>query len=215
MNENTTTACPTCEYENGSSGMPVRNGGIMKCLSCGNSWKEFSSVDRSRTPGFAPQVNSPGSSDRLYDNDVITDILPETDIPPTQYAKWTGNASALFCAALLVGGTVFGNWYLTKFVGGNEEPSNRIEVSQIKLKEQIGRDGHKIITVKGKIENQTYKTHTVPPVAIILRRKDGGEIVRWRYSPAAMKIEPGGNTRFASSIQYDTPVIAYAEAIIE
>lgn len=127
----------------------------------------------------------------------------------------SGFAQASLCGLLLVGGIGLAGWFMTNTTFTSPAPSNTVEVVDLKLKEQISHDGRKIITVRGKIENQTQEKKLAPRVAIILKRTDGGEIIRWRYSPPNIILEPGGNTRFSSSIQYDTPVIAYAEAVIE
>ncbi|MEL7428491.1 MAG: hypothetical protein AAFN43_00695, partial [Pseudomonadota bacterium] len=142
------------------------------------------------------------------------DLGHESALPENQRPR-PFMTQVFLVALLLAGGTGLTGWYINTLTTVPDVTANTVSISDVRVDEQISRNGRKVITVKGSINNMTSTPRKIPRVAIILKRKDGGEIVRWRYNPPASSISPGGKTRFASSIQYDTPVIAYAEAIIE
>lgn len=212
-------ACPNCEYERGNPGKPVSVGDQVACQVCGTSWKEFSGSGTIReAPARKPDtiamlrdIARRGDSDHFEEPALrrSKSALPENQRPRPFMTQ------VFLVALLLAGGTGLTGWYINTLTTVPDVTANTVSISDVRVDEQISRNGRKVITVKGSINNMTSTPRKIPRVAIILKRKDGGEIVRWRYNPPASSISPGGKTRFASSIQYDTPVIAYAEAIIE
>lgn len=219
MTAQKTHACPNCEYERGNPGKPVSVGERVECQVCGTSWKEFSgsSTLRQAPAGKADTITMLRDIARRGDSGHFEEpalTIPEKILPEKQRPR-PFMAQVLFIALLLAGGTGFTGWYINTLATSPAATANTVSISDVRVDEQISRNGRKVITVKGSINNATNTPRKIPRVAIILKRKDGGEIVRWRYNPPVSSISPGGKTRFASSIQYDTPVIAYAEAIIE
>ena len=214
MDRNASHSCPNCEYEHGTSGNPVSSGDVIKCLACGTSWKEFSGTAIARNPK-KKRTETVDFLRKMARNDQTEKYAESVFEAQTRNHRSTGYVGAFLFIVLMVGGTLFTGWILNHTPNTRANAHEVISISDVKLREQVGRDGKKVITVRGNINNKTQQHHAVPKVAIILKRKDGGEIVRWHYNPPSRSITPGGKTQFASSIQYDTPIIAYAEAIIE
>ena len=191
----------------------------MKCLDCGNTWKEFqeNSVklisDQSRETKIREQ--------RQYARTAVGETGPDRSADFDHFAATLDRntnrqtiAKPMAALALALGIGMAGSaWFLNP--GNAPELQSTIAFGEISIRERIGRDGKKIITVKGSVENRTSKSATIPPIAIILRQTDGGEIVRWRHASSMPVLKAGAKSRFASSIQYDTPAIAYAEAVFE
>ncbi|MDJ0613903.1 MAG: hypothetical protein QNJ29_09505 [Rhizobiaceae bacterium] len=221
MSEN---SCPNCEYEKGKTGRPVLRGDSIHCLDCGTSWKDISAgsqlqlEDNSRERTFADMREMLRSNSRPNSKPQNVSRLKNTiDTPEFTFEEASPSfaitlASIALAMFISVGG-------LTAFF---LLPSSNVEItrdlvslSNIELKEQVGRAGRKVITVKGTVENSTDQHQTIRPISIILRRKDGGEIVRWRHVSHRPILKAGAKSRFASSIQYDTPLVAYAEAVFE
>lgn len=199
-------------------------GDTITCLDCGTSWKEFSGSgtavaadNRAATLKELRILARNGSAEPFTEDAHPKSVRVSMQRGNTGFAS-TGFALGLITLAFagVIGGAMWMSSQPGKHYAGSQTATSApISVSDIKLRERIGRDGKKIITVAGRIENATSRSHPVPPLAIILRRKDGGEIIRWRYTSAKPVLSSGTATRFASSIQYDTPVIAYADAVFE
>ncbi len=218
-------SCPNCEYETGKPGRPTLRGDTIHCLDCGTSWKDISA-----NPAILLENNSrektlddlrnmlrekhnktlwdTGSHNASQSNNTID--FPDTHGEPSQRNTAMTIATALLGVFIMVGGA--GTYFWPHTEKGDR---SIVSLSDIELKEQIGRAGRKVITVKGLVENGTNEYQAIRPISIILRRKDGGEIVRWRHVSHKPILKAGAKSRFASSIQYDTPLVAYAEAVFE
>ena len=212
-------SCPSCEYERASRGKAVPAVDFWQCLDCGNTWKEYGGNGNNLLTASSRETKILALRKLARTN---RDHKP----PPTSQSENTqeahspaGTLAGTFfmpvaaVALLLAIGIGSLSWHL------NQPPLEMrkagISLSEVVLKEQISHDGSKIITVRGLVENRTGKTGRIPPIAIILRQTDGGEIFRWRHTSAMPVLQPGSKSRFSSSIQYDTPAIAYAEAVFE
>ena len=214
MDQKHSHSCPNCEYQNGNPGKPAIKGDLIECLVCGTSWKEYSGAALARDPD-RKHADAVSMLRKMARNEGTLPAFEATVHASERPQKVSGLFGAVLFGALMIGGTAITTFVLDHGSRQIENSEEQISISGVKIREQIGRDGRKVITVRGSINNQTPHHHAVPKIAIILKRKDGGEIVRWHYNPPARSIVPGGKTQFASSIQYDTPIIAYAEAIIE
>ena len=118
--------------------------------------------------------------------------------------------AAFFVLALGIGATYL---FLT---GGSSQPSYKgLHVADVKFEEVVRGGLGKVVRVKGTISNSGERPEIVKRVAIVLRKSNGNELTRWYYKSPVVKLAPGGKTRFVSSIQYDTPVIASVEASFE
>lgn len=221
MTSNIEHSCPNCEYERSSRGRPVVQGDEITCLECGNSWKEFNGSGESK----AEKTKSATIAELRKMAQNSTHSLSELEDEPTKPIKdasflnaqsqTTSLRTPFALVALLFVAFIGGTYWFNGLSNEVASQTGPIIISEVKLKEQLSRNGRKVITVRGLLQNSTTKTEHIPSVAIVLRKKDGGEIIRWRYNPPNALLKPGVKTRFASSIQYDTPVVAYAEATIE
>jgi hypothetical protein len=203
----------------------VPDGDRIKCLDCGSIWKEFSGQgiirpevkDEKRAATIRELRELARRKESVANPEPVflhsADPEPAQHIPELQPKTKTMAAPFVLAAILLVSGVAATLWFMG--LSNPNIPSDKIALHGIQLKEKIGRNGAKIITVHGTVINGTAESKSVPPIAIILRQTDGGEIFRWRHSSAMPVLQPGTKSRFASSIQYDTPSVAYAEAVFE
>lgn len=213
MNENKQIACPACEYERNKPGKPVEKHGQMECLDCGSKWRVFGTLnlakhetrveakDKTRAQVLSEQV-----SFRAYEDEVKPRVLNKKQ----SFKPGIGLMLSGFAAVLLFVGMFYGVYFLKS--EARVLQGNNLNIAEVAIKEQIRRNGEKVFTVEGVITNPTMKDRPIPPVEIILRQKNGSEIFRWQYNSALPSLSAGGKSRFASSIQYDTPIVAYAEA---
>jgi len=221
-------SCPNCEFEKGKPGRPVLRGENIHCLDCGTSWKDITAnsvpllQDNSREKTFAEMramLRQTTNQNRMDDEAYVSNsqFANTIDMPEHLEEYTSPGHTAIFAAiALFVFISVSG---LSPFFYWNSDKEDTaqqvVSLTDIELKERIGRAGKKVITVKGLVENGTGEYQALRPIAIILRRKDGGEIIRWRHVSQRPVLKAGARTRFSSSIQYDTPLVAYAEAVFE
>jgi len=192
MIENNEIACPACEYERNSHGQPVERNGQIRTLSEDISFVENIVVEK---PKPAEAFVS-GVQDKM-----------------NSYKLGLGSVMSCFSAVLLFIGVYLGILFLTpddKIVQLDE-----LNIAEVEIEEQVRRSGEKIFTVKGIVSNPTSRSKTIPSIMIILRKQNGSEITRWRYNSSLASLKAGHKSRFASSIQYDTPIVAYAEAVFK
>jgi hypothetical protein len=221
MNSKNTISCPACEYERNSLGQPIERDGQMECLDCGSTWRVFGTAPESTSNPSKPvkkttRVRELAEQVTFAETSAKAASEPEPSIftqEPKSYKFGLGVLMASFAAFLLFAGVYVGMIFLEK-----DMPNSRLDVlniAEIEIEEQVRRNGEKVFTVKGLVSNPTGTAKTIPPIAIILRKQNGGEITRWYYNSSLASLRPGGKSRFASSIQYDTPIVAYAEAVFK
>lgn len=221
-------SCPNCEYEHGKHGKPVTRGDTIHCLECGTSWKNISAnpsfliEDNSREKTFTEMRNMLREhetevlwSDASYE--AVTLKQNSIDMPGT--AAHSTNVrfpvGLMAVAVALFVGLGALTMVLTDEKIDQSVSQQIVSLSDVEYKEQISRTGRKVITVKGLVQNASDEYQPLRPISIILRRKDGAEIIRWRHVSQKAILKAGAKSRFASSIQYDTPLVAYAEAVFE
>ena len=221
LNDKNIISCPACEYERNSHGQPIENNGQMKCLDCGSSWRVFgtasnNSIEETKSARQATRVRklaeqvtitqsevsqSPGFDSPLFSNEVKSN------------APGLGTVLSCLAAILLFVSVYVGVIFLKADVSSAQV--DFLNIAEVKLEEQVRRNGEKVFTVRGLVSNPTSSSKPIPPIAIILRKQNGNEITRWYYNSSLVSLRPGGKSRFASSIQYDTPIVAYAEAVFK
>ena len=200
-------ACPNCEYENNSKGRPVVSGDVATCLACGNSWKEYSedTVNLVNEKRREPAILHPVSHLPVFENPA-----PETRMPAPAPTHNSGNWTAYLVAVLIVLLGTVAYFGVEKPDQGNTE----LVVADVKLQTNNRTNGTQVITVSGKISNQTPLRKNMPPVTIILRDNRGSEISRWRHKSLKVALNPGSATRFSSSIQHASKSIASADIVL-
>lgn len=220
-NEKNSIACPACEYERNSKGQPVEIKGQMQCLDCGSSWRVFGTALAAKSEISAPIKQKTRVRD-LADKVSFQTASPEPESVPlssiaasslTSYKPGLGTLMSCFGALVLFAGLYLGIVFLE-----TDKPtviSDRLFIAEVEIEEQVRTNGQKVFTVKGLVSNPTDLSKTIPPIAIILRKQNGSEITRWHYNSSLASLRAGGKSRFASSIQYDTPIVAYAEAVFK
>lgn len=208
-------SCPACEYERNSHGQPVRHNGEMQCLDCGSTWREFgTSLVAAQEMPKSEQPKAPldnlksgfSSKPRIAENPIFNQAK-------RSYKPGLGTMMSCLGAALLFAGV-----YVTMLFLQTEHPQqirDNLYISEVQIEEQVRRNGEKVFTVKGLVANPTALSKTIPPIAIILRKQNGNEITRWYYNSSLASLQAGGKSRFATSIQYDTPIVATAEAVFK
>ena len=184
----------------------------MVCLDCGSSWREFGASSPSKSERLVADCSTPiaiSAPVELPKADNLSasfDALKSGSNNPIGLGTMvSGLAAALFVAGLYVGVT---------FLREGVQPvfNKQLQIAEVSMDEQVRRGGEKVFTVKGMVSNPGEKHKHIPKIEIVLRKQNGAEIVRWYHNSALSSLAPGGRVRFASSIQYDTPVAAYAEA---
>ena len=90
-----------------------------------------------------------------------------------------------------------------------------LQIGQIELQEQINSRGDKVFTVRGHMTNSSTTGQKIPKISIVLRQVNGHEVYRWQHNSPSPVLRGGGKASFASSVQHDNPLIAYAEAAFE
>ncbi len=220
MAKNNMIACPACEYERNSQGQPVERDGQMKCLDCGSTWRVFGTAMKPE-----PQINQAPQKTRvreLADQVNFNTVAPEEFKPAfipkasselKSYKPGFGTLMSCVGALMLFAGLYLGLLFLEQ--DHTAMPADALYISEVKIEEQVRQNGEKVFTVKGLVANPTGVSKPIPSIAIILRQHNGSEITRWHYNSALASLRAGGKSRFASSIQYDTPIVAYAEAVFK
>lgn len=214
-------ACPACEYERNSHGHPVERAGQMHCLDCGASWRVFGTLMNGSAEKLA---NAPAKTRIRELSEKITYQTHEPVQPisgfsagikshVTSYKPGLGTLMSCFGACLLFLGLYLGLMFLE--TDKMATPKDALYIAEVEIEEQVRQNGDKVFTVKGLVANPTDLSKPIPPIAIILRKQNGSEITRWHYNSSLAALRAGGKSRFATSIQYDTPIVAYAEAVFK
>ncbi len=217
MANNPQPSCPTCEYHHGTSGRPVTGSDKITCLDCGNSWKEFGATRETAQKSIpAPVSNKPAIDARVFkqrqDLDKVHKIpvvngRKKVDLPKTT-VKTVLIAASMICVAVL----------LTSLVGRvvfQHLDDRPLQIGQVKLQERVNSRGHRVFTVEGQLTNRSTTGQKIPKISIVLRQTNGHEVYRWHHNSPLPILRGGGEAKFASSVQHDNPLIAYAEAIFE
>lgn len=214
-------ACPACEYERNSHGHPVERDGQMQCLDCGSSWREFGThlnesakepvptLKKTRVRELSEKVSFQTNDPDEYSFHKSAHIKTHL----TNYKPGLGTLMACLGASLLFVGLYLGLFFLQ--TDSQVMPSDSLYIAEVEIEEQVRKNGDKVFTVKGLVANPTDLSKPIPSIAIILRKQNGSEITRWHYNSSLAALRAGGKSRFASSIQYDTPIVAYAEAVFK
>lgn len=214
-------ACPACEYERNSHGHPVERDGQMHCLDCGSSWRVFgtlmnSSVEKPATAPKKTRIRELSEKVSFQTNEPdkpISSIGAGIKSHVVSYKPGLGTLMSCFGAGLLFLGLYLGLLFLE--TDRITTPKDALYIAEVEIEEQVRINGDKVFTVKGLVANPTDLSKPIPPIAIILRQQNGSEITRWHYNSSLAALRAGGKSRFASSIQYDTPIVAYAEAVFK
>ena len=200
-------SCPNCEFENNTASRPVIEGDLATCPECGNSWKEYSSGPSNKFELHQP--SNALTTATVFSTAQTLGIQPKTK--PQAATKPIGIWSvALVSVALLMSGTFtyFENRAPTTIV------RQALAINDISIETNKRQNGVQIVTVRGKISNQSLSRTKVPQVTIVLRDKRGSEISRWKYQSMKVSLNPGSAARFSSSIQHASTQIASAELLV-
>lgn len=219
-------ACPACEYERNTKGRPVEHEGQMECLECGATWREFDSdAIALKAKPFGQKPQSAKTRTRQLAEQISFQVVeePVSEEPflasagqkVSSYTPGLGTMMAGFSALLLFAGLYLGISFLEQGPAEIAHRADKLQIGEIKLEEQVRRNGEKVFTVKGLVTNPTQASKPIPRIAIILRKQNGNEITRWYYKSTMPSLGSGAKSRFATSIQYDTPIVAYAEAVFK
>lgn len=224
MSAKSDISCPQCEYERNTSGQPVERDGEMQCLDCGSSWRVFGT----RHSGSVENIQKVDPIKEIkkklrknpYKTEAEDDQQPQEfkpDLKTTpkseRYMPGLGVMISCFAVFVMFGSLYFGVNYLKQ--QNHYVSSDSLYIGEVAVEEQVRRNGSKVFTVKGLVANPTAGSKPIPTIAIILRQTNGKEITRWHYTSSLASLKAGAKSRFASSIQYDTPIVAYAEAVFK
>ena len=226
--DNRQITCPACDYDRGKPGRPQVTGDHVRCLDCGATWRELGSK--------APMLKDDRISERVNPfvdtNDkskTFRSLLPEDatiEASQTGYNMRESNRSALYLSG--IAGLVFlsclaASVFILQSLGAHDVDRmitssvgvSEMRISNIKVTEMVRQGGRKIFRVEGEIENPTKRKKPLPRLLLILKNDRGSELLRWHYSSPVKQMDAGRKLRFASTVQYDTPYAASAEAYFE
>jgi len=180
-------ACPACEYERNSHGHPVERDGQMQCLDCGSSWREFGTHidDSAKEP--VPTLKKTR----------VRELSEKVSFQTNDPDEYSFHKSAHI------------KTHLTNYKPGLGTLMACLGASLLFVGLYLG-------LFFLQTDSQVMPSDKpIPSIAIILRKQNGSEITRWHYNSSLAALRAGGKSRFASSIQYDTPIVAYAEAVFK
>lgn len=179
----------------------------MQCLACGSSWKilgDGDDTDTALTPNHVFTENCYASF-RFHQE-------PEVFSSPSRNTGFWLWAAGLAALAILGGMTATG--YRMAGIPSFESPET-LQISKVEMQELVNHSGGKVFTVKGLLSNTSSNSKHIPQITIVLKKTNGSEVLRWKHKSPMPALEAGNEAWFASSIQYDTPFVAYAEASFE
>ncbi|MFK5980766.1 MAG: hypothetical protein QM488_17980 [Rhizobiaceae bacterium] len=117
--------------------------------------------------------------------------------------------SALIISAVLVASWVYlPGIFADKEAGTSDQmitslpPTATLEVSGVKLR-KISVNGNNIALVSGYIINRFGNKLPIPQLNIVLRQKDGQNVISWRYRSQQAFLRAGASLRFASKYSTD------------
>ena len=55
------------------------------------------------------------------------------------------------------------------------------------------------LVIEGRVKNTSAKRQTLPPMLAVLNDKQGKEITRWTFAPAAKELSPGTSVAFRTT----------------
>ena len=221
LNDKNIISCPACEYERNSHGQPVENNGQMKCLDCGSTWRVFGTGSKHSAEIIKPVKQKTRVRELAELVSITKPVSPPPPISGPQmfsqearsYKPGLGTIMSCLAAILLFASVYAGVVFLKADVTSAQVDA--LNIAEVEIEEQVRRNGEKVFTVKGLVSNPTNSSKPIPPIQITLRKQNGSEITRWYYNSSLVSLRAGGKSRFASSIQYDTPIVAYAEAVFK
>lgn len=77
-----------------------------------------------------------------------------------------------------------------------------LEIGDVELR-KISVNGRKIALVAGHIINRSGNNLLIQQLNIVLRQKDGQNVISWRYRPQQVSLSAGASLRFASKFNTD------------
>lgn len=215
--------CPACDFERGEPGKPVQRGSQIECLACGSSWKEYGNTAapiQGRTTRAEPlfnrrrkktaeieEVPSFEPVDRVYYPDVNTEYS-------TEVRRFSAGLPAVFATALILILGVAGTLYWLD-LEHDKAAAKGLHVENIRFEEIVRPGGQKIVRVQGMLENDGYQAEPVKRIAIVLRKANGDELLRWYHSSRTPFLKPGRKTGFVTAMAVTAPAIASVDALIE
>jgi hypothetical protein len=190
-------ACPSCEFTRGTSGKAIAcEGGLMRCESCGGSWREMGAPP-------APARRVAGKSLAVSPKPPRATIITAKE-PGRRRAMrgdavvWLSAGIACFCL-LAQPFWLLGNWQDLAGLGwANPWRSANVEISMLSAR-QLEREGRIAVRIEGRIVNSTSKRQRLGDVDIVLSQSQGHRVYSWKHKPAVPYLEPGQSIRFSTA----------------
>ncbi|MEM8648960.1 MAG: hypothetical protein AAGF54_00365 [Pseudomonadota bacterium] len=219
---NAVSACPSCEYEKNSPGRPIQEGDHLKCLDCGSTWRQYGNRPISYSTLAEPEQPAPSRekpTPRFIEDKFFKARSEDDGFQANSSSSFSQTSNGvtgfqitlvacfLFFAVLF--GTVLGLNFLTPV-----QNKETLHIADVQMQELM-RGGTKVFTVRGNVNNNTNTRRAIPRIAIILKKSGGEEVFRWYYKSSKTVLEAGGKSKFATSVQYNAPIVAYAEAVFD
>ncbi len=192
--------CPSCEFTHGTPGRAVvSKGGLMRCESCGSTWREMGAEP---SPAAAhASVSLPVPLGAISRATVIASTAnmaahPRRILAAGDGITWLAGAVALFCL-LVQPFWLFGQWDRLDLSGWLTRPE-AIEISMLSAR-QLENDGRIAVAIEGRIVNRSGKRQRVGDVDITLSQAQGHTVYRWKHRPAVAYLDPGQSIRFSTA----------------
>lgn len=171
-------------------------------------------IDVSETVSvLGPSTNSPMAERLLSPNMVQLDVRAFEAKPTDDNSSKTRAGGAVLLVFLILVMLV-ANWvFLPNIYSAKEtgivapkqiSPPLRaaLEISDVELR-KISVNGRKIALVAGHIINKSGNNLLIQQLNIVLRQKDGQNVISWRYRPQQASLKAGASLRFTSKFNTD------------
>jgi hypothetical protein len=192
-------ACPSCEFTRGTPGKAIAcDGGLMRCESCGGSWREMGAMP---APAKAIAGKAVAIANEPPRARIVTPQEPQGRRAariPGDAVIWLSAGIASFCL-LAQPFWLLGNWDSMAGAGwANPWRADNVEISMLSAR-QLEREGRIAVRIEGRIVNSTSKRQRLGDVDIVLSQGQGHRVYSWKHKPAVPYLEPGQSIRFSTA----------------
>ncbi len=189
----------------------------MRCANCGKTWHQTPPEDFPRTLDIAPVELAPAGAAAGVGATAAAGTAQLPALPRRRRSAWATVAWALFFIVLLSGGVaaiaarddVVALWppatRLYAMVGLPVPlPGIGLELRKT-VPAFTTENGVRTLVVEGEVANISQTVRDIPPLKVVLRDRDGGELQSLSFSVAEPRLMPGASAAFRTSVPQPNP----------